>query len=123
MSNYRKQLGGRGEVAAAKYLRQQGYEIIDQNVIFYGGQLDLVCRNGEEIVFVEVKTRTKQTGCPPEEVLSYHQLKTIIRSARRWFLKKNLSENNYYWRIDLLYCYYQTQTWQFELLTNVAFLR
>ena len=123
MSNYRKQLGDKGERAAEEYLRGLGYEIVESDVTFWGGQLDMVCRKGATIVFVEVKTRTHSDCQSAPETLSYRQLKTIIRAARLWLYGRKIYENDHYWQVDLLYCHPMADQWAFELFSDVAFLR
>ncbi|GAC1652898.1 MAG: YraN family protein [Vulcanimicrobiaceae bacterium] len=50
-------IGRAGEDRAAAYLEERGYTIIQTNVRLPGGELDLVCKDGEIIVFIEVKLR------------------------------------------------------------------
>jgi putative endonuclease len=53
-----RELGQKGEQLAAEWLEAQGYTIFDRNYIFEKGELDLVAFIPNELVFVEVKTRT-----------------------------------------------------------------
>ncbi|GAC1476230.1 MAG: YraN family protein [Vulcanimicrobiaceae bacterium] len=53
----RKRLGDAGERAAASYLEDLGFAILTRNLRGPGGEIDIVARDGETIVFVEVKTR------------------------------------------------------------------
>ncbi len=48
--------GKKGEDCAVRFLEQQGYEIVDRNYRGYRGEIDIVARENETIVFVEVKT-------------------------------------------------------------------
>ena len=65
----RQILGGRGEKAAAKYLRRHGYKILTRNFRSGKAEVDLVARHKDWLVFVEVKTReTEQFGAPSEAV-------------------------------------------------------
>src|SRR3982751_3743722 len=53
--------GRRGEKLAVKFLRQQGYKILYRNFRGRtGGEIDIVARHGDTLVFVEVKTRTRE---------------------------------------------------------------
>jgi len=64
-------LGERGEKFAARYLRRQGYKILVRRFKGRGGEIDLVCRHKDWLVFVEVKTRkSEQYGSPSESVRS-----------------------------------------------------
>jgi putative endonuclease len=65
----RQILGARGEKAAAKYLRRHGYKILLKNFRSGKAEVDLVARQEDWLVFVEVKTReTEQFGAPSEAV-------------------------------------------------------
>lgn len=53
-------LGAAGEDAASAYLQSIGYRIVTRNLRGPGGEIDIVARDGETIVFVEVKARTSR---------------------------------------------------------------
>lgn len=64
-----KELGRRGEDAAARFLVHRGYEILDRNWECIAGEADIVASDGHALVFVEVKTRSDVTmGLPAEAV-------------------------------------------------------
>lgn len=68
-SGHNKDLGDRGECAAAKFLERRGYEILERNWTCPAGEADIICFDGETIVFVEVKTRSSiEAGLPEEAV-------------------------------------------------------
>ncbi|MBI5136173.1 MAG: YraN family protein [Nitrospirae bacterium] len=52
-----KALGGAGEEAAARHLAGLGFEVVARNYRGAGGELDMICRDGDTLVFVEVKAR------------------------------------------------------------------
>jgi putative endonuclease len=68
MPDLRKKLGDFGEQAAAAYLIRQGYALLARKWRGAGGELDLVMRDGEELVFVEVRTRRGAAGAAEESV-------------------------------------------------------
>ncbi len=84
-SLWNRVLGDRGERAAAAYLRKRGMRIIVRNYKGAGGEIDLIARDGDTLVFIEVKTR--QAGTPAEAVTPEKQ-KRITRAALA-FLKKH----------------------------------
>ncbi|MEZ5405672.1 MAG: YraN family protein [Verrucomicrobiia bacterium] len=51
-------IGQRGEAVAARFLRKQGYKILIKRFRGRGGEIDLICRDGEVLAFVEVKARS-----------------------------------------------------------------
>lgn len=62
-------LGERGEKAAARHLRRQGYKILVRRFRTKSGEVDIVCRDKDWLVFVEVKTRRDEAlGAPSEAV-------------------------------------------------------
>lgn len=63
------ELGRRGEDAAARFLYRHGYDIIERNWTCAAGEADIIARDGDWVVFVEVKTRTSlEKGFPSEAV-------------------------------------------------------
>lgn len=64
-----KELGRRGEEAAVRYLVKRGYEIVERNWECFAGEADIIARDGDILVFVEVKTRSDLSmGFPSEAV-------------------------------------------------------
>ena len=80
----RQKLGGRGEAAAARLLASKRYRILDRNWCRGRLELDLVCEDGDELVFVEVKTRTAGTLTSPAEGMSQAKRRSLIKAARCW---------------------------------------
>src|SRR5688572_1877816 len=64
----RDALGDRGENMAARYLRNNGYKILERNFRCDLGEIDIVAKQGKVLVFVEVKTRTYDDPTPEEQV-------------------------------------------------------
>lgn len=78
-------LGRAGEEIAARYLRKCGYKILRKNFRApHGGEVDLVCRHGKELVFVEVKTRSSEDFGRPFEAVNQKKRRLIIRGAMKW---------------------------------------
>ena len=68
------ELGTRGEKLAARYLRRQGFKILYRNFRGRrGGEIDLVCRDHDTLVFVEVKTRTREDFGRPLDAVGRKQ--------------------------------------------------
>ena len=68
-SMHNKELGSRGEDAAARFLVHRGYDIIERNWTCFAGEADIIARDGDAVVFVEVKTRSGfSNGLPSEAV-------------------------------------------------------
>ncbi|MBV9008126.1 MAG: YraN family protein [Verrucomicrobia bacterium] len=78
-------LGARGEKLAANFLRRNGYKILYRNFRGRrGGEVDIVSRDGDTLVFVEVKTRTRQDFGRPAEAVDSAKQKLIARGALAW---------------------------------------
>ena len=77
--------GRRGEDAACKFLRKRGYKVLYRNFKHRsGGEIDIVCRDGETLVFVEVKTRANEDLRRPFEDIRGFQKRQISRGAQVW---------------------------------------
>jgi putative endonuclease len=62
--------GLEGEALAAVFLEQQGYRVLERNFRFERGEVDLIAEDGDELVFVEVKTRHSGQFGTPEEAMT-----------------------------------------------------
>ena len=90
MANLRK-IGAEGEDAAAQFLLGQGYSILERNFATKFGEIDLIAREKNILVFVEVKfRRTSEFGSPQEAVTRAKTLQ-IGRAALDYLVKKRLS--------------------------------
>lgn len=99
-----KQREGRnGEVLASKYLEKIGYEIICNNFRCTQGEIDIIAKDKEEIVFVEVKTRTSIRYGEAKEAVDHRKQRHIINAARYYLYKT--SKENAKVRIDVIEVY------------------
>jgi len=72
-----KQKGDLGEEIATKYLIKKGYRIIKRNFRCKLGEVDIIARKDNDLVFIEVKTKTSNFFGTPEEMVDYGKLKKI----------------------------------------------
>lgn len=77
-------LGRRGEEIAARHLVGRGLSIVDRNWRCPQGEIDLVARDGGELVFVEVKTRAGLAYGHPLEAITTTKLARLRRLAAAW---------------------------------------
>ncbi len=77
-------LGQWGEELAAKHLEQSGYEVLARNWRCRQGELDIVARAGNELVFVEVKTRSGYGFGEPASAVNAAKARRIHGLAARW---------------------------------------
>ena len=76
--------GAQGEQLAEEYLRNEGYEILDKNWRFKHFELDLVMKDQESIIVVEVKTRKSLYGGDPEVSVNRHKQRILVRAANAY---------------------------------------
>ena len=77
--------GARGEKLACRFLRRNGYKILYRNFRGRrGGEIDIVCRDRDTLVFVEVKTRTREDFGRPIAAVDQDQRNRISRGALAW---------------------------------------
>lgn len=84
MPHARSRFGTLAENYAAVYLASRGYRILDRNVRTPVGELDLIARNGREIVFVEVKARRSHAYGTPEESVTPAKQRHLIRASQAY---------------------------------------
>lgn len=89
-----KSIGNKGENIAVKYLQNLGYKIIDRNVYIGGGELDIIAKDGDTLVFVEVKARFSVGFGNPLEAVTEQKIKSIIRSAKNYIATKKYYDKN-----------------------------
>src|SRR5258706_1675910 len=76
------QLGTRGEKLACRFLRRNGYKVLYRNFRGRtGGEIDIVCRDQDTLVFVEVKTRTREDFGRPFDAVDRNKRKRIARGG------------------------------------------
>jgi len=92
-SSARIKLGQNGEKLACKYLKKQGYKHLLSNYQIEQGEIDLIMRQNQTIVFVEVKTRRNEDFVSGEAVVNYHKQKHISLVARHFIHTNNLHDH------------------------------
>lgn len=99
-NNSRQVLGRWGEGLAAEFLVARGLEILSKNFRTPDGEIDLIAKKGDDLVFVEVKTRRNTLYSFPEEAINDEKIEHL-ESAAGWYLLQHPEyENN--WRLDVV---------------------
>ena len=96
-----KQIGNDGEKRACQYLLSQGYEIIEKNWNTKSGELDIIVKKDETLVFVEVKTLPNATPDMLSSFLGKQKQKRIVKTAKHFMLKHRQYSNSYV-RFDVI---------------------
>ena len=76
-----KEIGNFGEDKAAEYLESQGISVLKRNFHARCGEIDIIAKDGETIVFCEVKTRLSKAFGTPSEYVDYKKQEKIIKTA------------------------------------------
>ena len=88
----KRQLGGRYEERAAGFLEGQGYRIVERNHRNRMGEIDLIARDGDCLVFCEVKYRRSGSRGNPLEAVDARKQYRISRCARYYMMEKRLGD-------------------------------
>lgn len=86
-----KTFGNKGEDIAADFLKKKGYKIIQRNYKTPLGEADIIVKDNNTIVFVEVKARTSDAFGQPFEAVNYRKQEKFKKIAL-YYLKHNKSE-------------------------------
>ena len=97
----KRRLGDAGEAHARRHLEAKGYRFLAANWRCPAGELDLVLADGDEVVFVEVKTRRGEGLGRAEEAIGRAQASRLFAAAE-WFLADHPAHADALWRVDLV---------------------
>lgn len=104
-------LGIAGENAAASFLENKGFRILDRNWRSGHKEIDLVATDGENLIFAEVKSRKEYSLQAPWEAVSAIKMRRIIAAADTYVRYKNLDMPV---RFDILALSRQSEGWDIE---------
>jgi len=79
--------GRRAEAAAAAWLERQGFEVLARNHATRRGEVDLVCREGETLCFVEVRARSSGSHGTPAETVTAAKARRVVAAATDWAVR------------------------------------
>lgn len=100
MKKSRKQFGQKGEQLALNHLRQQGYAIVTTNWQCPHGEIDIVARQSETLVFVEVRSRHSHTTEDALASISPAKRRKLAACAHAYLYAHHLEDSP--WRIDVI---------------------
>lgn len=112
----RIQLGKNGESIAARHLEQRGYRILTRNYRSPAGEIDIVARQGETIVFIEVKTRRSQRYGHPKAAVTPAKQRKISMAALHYLKSQNQLQARS--RFDVVTILPKGDSSQIELIQN-----
>ena len=85
---------------AGRFLQEKGYRLLDANYRCRWGEVDIVAQEGDELVFVEVRTRRGAEYGTPEESVTAAKARRLIATAQDYQQQHGQEESE--WRIDLI---------------------
>lgn len=96
----KRKIGNLGEEIACNYLVNSGMEVIERNYHYGHGEIDIICKENETIVFVEVKYRKSFKYGDPELAITRSKQRQIRKIAEAYLYEKNIF--NVPCRIDVI---------------------
>lgn len=84
------ELGQTGEEMALKHIKGLGYQVLEQNWRFGREEIDIIAKDGDMLVIVEVKTRATAWFGEPEFAVTRSKQRTLIRAAEAYIIKNDL---------------------------------
>lgn len=84
-----QEVGKQGEALAAAYLKDLGYEIVATNWRYSHYEIDLIAKDGNQVVVVEVKSRTSDKFANPEESVDKNKRGKLIKAAEAYIFNNN----------------------------------
>ena len=100
-------------MAASRFLQQQGLQLITRNYRFKGGEIDLICSDRQQLVFVEVRMRNNQYYGSGAETVTLNKQRKLSNTALH-YLQHNPRYEAHELRFDVLSATQQGGTFQFE---------
>lgn len=101
---YKRHIIGKiGEDLAVKYLEQVGYKILQRNFECRQGEIDIIALYKNEIIFIEVKTRTNIKFGNPADAVDRSKQKHLLKAVKYYLYSRNLEDE--FVRIDVIEIY------------------
>ncbi|SFG40650.1 putative endonuclease [Desulfotomaculum arcticum] len=94
MSQQRRSLGIQGEDIAAQYLQKKGLVILERNFRCRLGEIDIIARDGDCLVFIEVKTRSSDRFGLAQDSITRQKIYKVRRLAQAYLAQRSFSGLN-----------------------------
>lgn len=92
--------GSEGEDRACEYVMKRGYRVLHRNYRIRGGEIDIVARSGEYLVFIEVKTRWSHEFGLPADSMTPWKVRHLLKAANVYLQKIQWGDRPY--RLDFI---------------------
>lgn len=99
----KRKVGDTGEDVAADYLEDHGYKIVKRNYTNNFGEIDIIAKNKNTLVFIEVKSQDilNADGLYPERNVHPQKVRKLVRTAEYYLIENSYSDNTD-WQIDVI---------------------
>ncbi len=98
MTNHNQRVGIWGEETAVRYIAKRGLQVIARNVRTPYGEIDIIAKQGDIIIFVEVKTLTSSKKFFPEQHVTARKRQHMIHAAEHYASEHEVD----HWQIDVI---------------------
>lgn len=112
----KREIGDIGEDLAVKLLKKKGYKIIERNFLVKTGEIDIIAKKGEYVVFVEVRLRKRGGLVTAAETVDLRKQKRIISAAKVYMLENDLFNSPV--RFDVVAITGERGSYETEIIEN-----
>lgn len=95
-----QRIGQRAEEKALRQLEKLGYRFVERHWTCRFGEIDLIMKDGQELVFVEVKMRSSTAYGHPEDMISFEKKRRLLKTALCYITDKGIED--IFWRFDTM---------------------
>ncbi len=117
----KKELGKKGEEIALRFLKKKGYRIIERNYVCKMGEMDIIAKEKDTLVFIEVKTRTSTKFGPPQLAVHSSKQRQLSKVALNYLNEKRLKDVKA--RFDVVAILLEQQGEKIELIKDAFDLK
>jgi len=114
----KNETGKQGESVARRYLEEKGYQVLETNWRFHRFEIDIIATHNDELVIVEVKTRSENYLLAPETAVDGRKIRRIVAASDAYARKHN---SNLPVRFDLLCLIKKGQNFEIEHIEDAFF--
>jgi len=98
MTNHNQRVGAWGEESAARYVTNRGYEVVSRNVRTPYGEIDIIAKSNDVLIFIEVKTLTSSKNFYPEHNITARKREHMLNAAQHYAAENEID----HWQIDVI---------------------
>ena len=114
---YNKMIGEKGEKIAEDYLKHTGHKIICKNFYTKRGEIDIIARKSNCLIFIEVKTRTNYKYGTPAMAINYYKKKNLKNAIKIFLYLNNIV--NYCIRFDVIEVFLKKDKYKINHIKNI----